>query len=88
MPPSFRKTGSPGGFSAAVQDSFDYIQGGKTAMDGSSDIIARSQTRYMVSAGACTKLVLASFTAGVIVGFTLNKSFRRLVRRLLKKLDH
>lgn len=55
-------------------------------MANSRDMISRKTPRYLVSAWTCSKISLASFSLGVIVGFALKSNIRRLVERLLNKM--
>ena len=43
-------------------------------------------TRYVVTGWTCTKIAMISFGLGVVVGFKLNKTIRRVATKLLKKV--
>eukprot|EP01018_Ginkgo_biloba_P004633 Gb_29641 [translate_table: standard] len=55
-------------------------------MADSRGLLIRKTPRYVVSAWTCSKIAMASFSLGVIVGFALKNSFRRLAERLLNKI--
>lgn len=44
-------------------------------------------SKYVVTTWTATKIALASFAVGVLVGYRLNKSIRRLAARLLHKIQ-